>query len=225
MPFRTRLKAHFEFSSNARWTHWVRVLLMIGLTFTGFYIAYGFIAPGISAEPTLFLNAKMRMWHEILGFYLIAITIFKSYLFLFDIQSKRELVSFKDVIDLRIWFLQIKHYMFLGKAPKLRGIYNPLQFAAYFTVYVSVFALSLTGLILYVNNYHEGLGGLLYAPMRFFEAMFGGLANVRMIHHIFMWILLVFTPMHIYMAVLHSIKNRDGSIDAMIGGYKFSDKH
>ena len=84
-----------------------------------------------------------------------------------------------------------------------------------------MFGIILTGLILYVHVYHEGLGGLLYNALRPFEVMFGGLAEVRTYHRILMWVVIIFLPVHIYMAVFNSIKGRDGSLDAIFSGYKY----
>lgn len=211
----------YEFSAGLRWTHWIRAITIFVLTVTGFYLAYVFVAPQVADEPVLFLNAKFRMWHEIAGFVLIAVALFKTYLFLIDRVSLKERVSFLDFINPKIWFKQIKYYLFLGEHPKLRGAYNPLQFIAYLLFYALVFLISITGLILYVHVYHQGLGGMLYDYMRPLEAMMGGLAMVREIHHIAMWGILLFIPIHIYMAIFNSIMNKDGSIDSIVSGYKF----
>ena len=79
----------------------------------------------------------------------------------------------------------------------------------------------LTGLILYTHTYHEGLGGMLYDMLRPLEAMMGGLAEVRTYHRILMWVILIFVPVHIYMAIFNAVKGRDGALDAIISGYKF----
>ncbi len=218
-------KVEYEFSLGARWTHWIRAFTIFILTFTGLYLAYVFIAPEQSSKPILFLNAKFRMWHEIFGFVLIAITIFKAYLFFLDRQGHKERVAFLDVLSPKIWFEQIKYYMFLGEHPKLRGAYNPLQFAAYVGMYVMVGIVCLTGMILYVHVYHEGLGGFMYEFMRPFEVMMGGLASVRQIHHIAMWGILLFVPVHIYMAIFNSIMGGEGAIDSMVSGYRFGKTH
>jgi Ni/Fe-hydrogenase 1 B-type cytochrome subunit len=216
-----------EYTGWLRWFHWIRFFCIAALTVTGFYLAYVFVAPEVSAEPVLFLNAKMRMWHQILGFVLIGVTIFKVYLFFFDRDpvSKLEMASLKDAVSPRCWIAQIKYYLFLGPHPELKGVYNPLQFATYFAFYIILALLCLTGLILYVHVYHEGLGGLLYEPMRWFEVMFGGLANVREIHHILMWVVLIFVPVHVYMVIFNSIKGKDGALDAIVSGLKFKRKH
>ncbi|MDR1975641.1 MAG: Ni/Fe-hydrogenase, b-type cytochrome subunit [Campylobacteraceae bacterium] len=216
-----------EYTASTRWVHWIRFFSIIALTVTGFYIAYVFVAPEVSSEPTLFLQAKMRMVHEIFGFILIAITIYKTYIFFFDKSKveKLEIVSAKDFVSPKAWIAQIKYYLFLGEHPRLKGVYNPLQFAAYVMLYLMVALLSLTGLILYVHIYHDGLGGALYPIMRWFEALMGGLANVRVIHHIAMWVVLIFVPVHIYMVIFNSIKGKEGALDAVVSGLKFKRKN
>lgn len=216
-----RRKIEFEFSAGLRWTHWLRAIAIAVLTVTGFYLAYVFIAPEASDEPILFLNAKFRMWHQIAGFLLIAVTIYKTYLFLVDKQSMRERIAIVDFLSPKTWFAQIKYYLFMGEHPHLKGVYNPLQFVAYIGLYAMVFVVCITGLVLYVHVYHEGLGGALYDYMRPLEVMMGGLANVREIHHIAMWGILIFVPVHIYMAIFNSIMGKEGSIDSIISGYKF----
>ena len=93
------IKKHYEYSVWLRITHWIRVLAITALTFTGFYLAYPFISPALNGgEPTNFLNALMRSWHIIFGFLLICVTIGKIYLFFFDRQSKKERISFFDFL-------------------------------------------------------------------------------------------------------------------------------
>ena len=52
-------------------------------------------------------------------------------------------------------------------------------------------------------------------------AVLGGLADVRTYHRILMWVILIFVPVHIYMAFFNAIKGKDGAIDAIVSGYKF----
>jgi Ni/Fe-hydrogenase 1 B-type cytochrome subunit len=133
----------------------------------------------------------------------------------------RERIAIVDFLSPKTWFAQIKYYLFMGEHPHLKGVYNPLQFIAYIGLYAMVFIVCITGLVLYVHVYHEGLGGALYDYMRPLEVMMGGLANVREIHHIAMWGILIFVPVHIYMAIFNSIMGKEGSIDSIISGYKF----
>lgn len=216
------IKKHYEFSFWLRVTHWIRALTIVILTISGFYIAYPFISPALNAgEPTNFLNALFRSWHIIFGFLLICVTLGKIYLFIFDRQSKVERDSFWDFINPKIWIKQIGYYLLISKHPHGKGVYNPLQFLAYIGVYLSIFMICLTGIILYIHVYHEGLGGLLFDIIRPIEVLFGGLAWTRELHHIFMWVFIIFLPIHIYLSIFNSVYGKSGAMDSIISGYRW----
>lgn len=218
---KNKRKAVYEFSIGLRLVHWIRVIAIVTLVGTGFYLSYVFQSPVSNGEPVNFMQAKYRFAHEVAGFLLIACVLFKTYLFFFDKQSKRELVSFADILKPRIWLEQIKFYLFLGKHPRIKGVYNPLQLTSYVLFYLVIAGIILTGLILYTHTYHEGLGGMLSSVLRPIEALFGGLAEVRTWHRILMWVLIIFVCVHIYMAVFNAVKSKDGTLDAIFSGYKY----
>ncbi|MGB5918965.1 Ni/Fe-hydrogenase, b-type cytochrome subunit [Arcobacter sp.] len=219
------IERKYEFSGVLRLNHWIRVVTLLILVVTGFYLAKPFLTPFVSDEPVNFMNALWRFWHLVFGFVLIATTIFKVYLFIFDRQSRTERVSFFDFISPKIWIKQIKYYMLIGRHPEGRGIYNPLQFIAYFMIFMTLFLVSLTGLILYMHGYHDGLAGFLMPLLRPIEVLMGGLANVRELHHLTMWVFLIFIPIHIYMAVFNSVYGKSGSMDTIFSGYSWHKKH
>ena len=214
-------KAVYEFSIGLRLTHWLRAISIVVLVGTGFYLSYVFQSPISTGEPVNFMQAKYRFVHEVAGFLLIACVIFKTYLFFTDKVSKKELASFENLLNLKMWIEQIKFYLFLGKHPKIKGVYNPLQFASYILFYLVIAGIILTGLTLYVHVYHDGLGGMLYSILRPIEAMLGGLAEVRTWHRILMWVIIVFVVVHIYMAVFNAVKGKDGALDAIFSGSKY----
>lgn len=219
------IEKKYEFSGVLRLNHWVRVASIVVLFVTGFYIAEPFIVPYVSNAPDNFMNALWRFWHLVFGFVLVASTIFKIYLFIFDRESKNERVSFFDFINPKIWVKQIKYYLLIGVHPENRGIYNPLQFIAYFVIFVTLIVISVTGLILYMHCYHDGLAAMMYEPLRPLEVWMGGLAAVREIHHVAMWVFLIFIPVHIYMAVFNSVFGKSGAMDSIFSGYSWHNKH
>jgi len=188
-----------EFSSLYRWQHWIRAVSIVVLTITGFYIAVPFLTPMVNADPTNFMQALMRFWHIVFGFVLISVIILKSYLFIFGRKHNIERAAIKDILNPKVWLEQVGYYMLITKHPKLKGVYNPIQFMAYFAFYMMIFGLIITGLILYVHVYHNGLGAYLYDVMKSIEVMMGGLANVRIIHHILTWGVMLFVLGHVYM--------------------------
>lgn len=217
--------AKYEFSIGVRFTHWVRMISICVLIFTGLYLGYAFVSPGPNnGTPIYFLQAKFRAIHQIFGFILIGCVIFKSYLFIFDKKSKDERVGAYDVFKPHLWARQIAFYLFRGKHPHLKGVYNPLQFVSYIVFYILMLGIILTGLMLYMHNYHEGFGGFIAPILQPLEAALGGLAKVRIYHDIIMWMIIIFIPIHIYMAVFNTIKSKDGMMDAIFSGYKFDKK-
>ena len=214
-----------EFSVIFRLQHWIRVLAITVLIISGFYLAYPMLSQVHTDEPTNFMYALFRSWHVIFGFVFISALIVKIYIFFFGKLEARERQSFRDVFSLNAWIRQIGYYLLLCKRPKLRGAYNPLQFVSYFVFYLLSIALIVTGLILYVHVYHEGLGGFLYEPMKAIEVMLGGLAVVRELHHILMWAVLLFIVVHLYFVIFNTMYMKEGAIDAIFSGLKWHKKH
>lgn len=208
----------FVYTGVNRILHWIRASVVIGLVITGFYIADPFLSPGESTDDLVY--GRMVFWHIVLGFILLSAGLLRLFLFFFGKDSNRELRSLKDLFSLKSWIIQLKSYFFIGELKK-KGLYGPLQFISYFMIIVMVILVSVTGLILYVHVYHEGIGGLLYGPMRSLEALMGGLATVRFIHHAAMWGFLIFIPVHIYMVVWSAIRFKHGGMDVMFTGYDY----
>ena len=208
----------FVYSSGNRILHWIRALVITGLIVTGFYIADPFLTPEGSTEKLLY--AEWTNWHLILGFILISSGILRIYLFFFGKDSRGELRSLKDVLSVKSWIKQLKSYFFVGELRK-KGLYGPLQFLTYTMIMVLVIVGSVTGLILYVHVYHQGIGGWLYDSMRVLEVWMGGLATVRYIHHITMWGYLIFIPIHIYLVIWSAIRFKHGALDVMFTGYDY----
>lgn len=208
----------FVYSSMNRILHWLRAVVITGLTITGFYIASPFLAPDGSTDRLLF--AEWAMWHYILGFILLTAGMLRIYLFFFGKDSEGELNSVKDVLSLKSWIIQLKSYFFIGELQK-KGIYGPLQFITYVMIMLLVVVASVTGLVLYVHVYHQGIGGWLFDAMSVIQAWMGGLAKVRYVHHVTMWGFLIFIPIHVYLVVWSAIRFKHGALDVMFTGYDY----
>ncbi|HEX5711117.1 MAG TPA: Ni/Fe-hydrogenase, b-type cytochrome subunit [Sulfuricurvum sp.] len=208
----------FVYSSANRILHWIRAIVITGLVITGFYIASPFLSSGVSSDDLIY--TQWVSWHVVFGFILITAGLLRIYLFFFGPDSKSELNSLKDEFSLKSWMIQMKSYFFIGELLK-KGMYGPLQFLAYSMIMLFVVLASITGLILYVHVYHQGVGGMLYDSMRLVESWMGGLANVRLVHHITMWGFLIFIPIHIYMVIWSAIRFKHGGVDIMFTGYDY----
>lgn len=208
----------FVYTSTNRVLHWIRAIVITGLAVTGFYIASPFLSPGESSDQLIY--GEWVSWHTILGFILISAGILRIFLFFFGKDSGSELRSLEDEFSLKSWIIQMKSYFFIGELQK-RGMYGPLQFLSYTIIMGLVVVSSLTGLILYTHIYHQGFGGILYGPMKWVELWMGGLATVRLIHHITMWGFLIFIPIHVYMVIWSAIRFKHAALDVMFTGYDY----
>ncbi|MDM5271136.1 Ni/Fe-hydrogenase, b-type cytochrome subunit [Sulfurovum sp. zt1-1] len=208
----------FVYSGANRILHWLRAITITVLTVTGFYIADPFLTPSERYDEMKF--AQWEMWHYIFGFILIAAAVIRIYLFFFGKGHKLETRSLKDVLSLKSWITQLKSYFFIGQLQK-SGIYGPLQFVVYTMIMLLIILAVLTGLILYANVYHQGLAGYMYEPLSVVASWMGGLAYVRLIHHIVMWGFIIFVPIHIYMVVWQAIRFKHNALDVMFTGYDY----
>lgn len=216
-----KIQAHKEFSGLVCLFHWIRAFSIFGLLASGFYIAYPFLQPSANPTPTGFLQAYIRSAHLILGFLLIGVSIFRLYLFIFDKKSALERESAKSLRDVKVWLGVVGSYLFIAKHPHIKGAYNPLQFVVYFGLAILVLLICLTGISLYINVYHVGLGGALAPYFKWVEVLCGGLANVRVLHHLVTWGFVLFIPVHIYLAVWNSIKYPNGGVDGIVSGIRY----
>ncbi|PAF46068.1 Ni/Fe-hydrogenase, b-type cytochrome subunit [Helicobacter sp. 11S02629-2] len=214
----TLYKQQVMLGSTTVFLHWVRAISIIILIASGFYIAFPFLQPLTDGKPTMFLQAYIRSGHVIFGFILIYAAIFRLYLYIFSPSSKDERVSFKQLLSAKIWLATIGSYLFISKHPHIKGVYNPLQYVVYFCLGVLTLLVSLSGVVLYANVYHLGLGGVLGDIFGWVSTLVGGLSIVREIHHVCMWGFMLFVPVHIYMVIWNSVKYPNGGADLMISG-------
>ncbi|WP_394201991.1 Ni/Fe-hydrogenase, b-type cytochrome subunit [Shewanella waksmanii] len=210
----------FIFSAAIRIFHWLRALAILVLVVTGFYIAWPFLVAPSNSD--VLVQGWIRFAHQVFGFLLCAITLARAYLFFFS-KSDIERRSFQDVTNINSWITQLKSYMWMGHLDK-KGVYGPLQFVTYFAISVIAALICITGLVLYANVYHEGLGGMLWNSAAWITAQMGGLAQVRLWHHYFTWVFIIFVVIHVYMAVWTGIRFKHNSVDSIVSGYDYHPK-
>lgn len=208
------------FGAAIRIFHWLRALAILVLVITGFYISWPFLVAPESSD--VLVQGYIRAAHQIFGFLLVSITLVRAYLFFFG-KSDIERRSFKDVLSPKSWLTQLKSYLWMGHLDKA-GVYGPLQFVTYLAISVVAFLICVTGLVLYANVYHQGLGGMLGGMANWVTMMMGGLAPVRIWHHYFTWVFIIFVVIHVYMAVWSGIRFKHNSVDSIVSGYDYHKK-
>ncbi len=199
-----------------RLAHWTIVLSMIVLAVTGFYIGAPFIpAPGEAYYN--YIMGGMRFAHFVAAFFLAAAFILRVYWFIVGNEYSRFTGVFPATRD-RIYgfWRQFLYYTFLSnKRPHYVG-HNPIAGLSYVAIYFLIFLQGLTGLALYAETNPGGLWWTL------FSWMFAIAPNNvwRLVHHILMWIFIVFFAVHLYLGGLNDILERSGIISSIVTGYK-----
>jgi len=176
-----------------RVTHWINLIAMIVLIFTGFYIHFPFFAGFMGIA---------RGAHIFFGF-IILINCILRIILAFMVDSAQSGGTRKVDKDYKNWLPQkqnrhqglqwIKYYLFMKKDHPLSGKYGVPQKLAYLAVPVLLLFMGYTGLALWAPT----------ADMAFFAwgtALVGGIMNQRIIHYFMMWVFIAFTMIHVYLA-------------------------
>jgi Ni/Fe-hydrogenase 1 B-type cytochrome subunit len=198
-----------------RMTHWVIVLSIAVLSFTGYYLYYPFI---ISRASDAYVMGTMRFIHEIAGFTMIAAFIVRLYWFFMGNRwaGWRQFVPTSRP-QLDGLFNQLRYYLFLKRDPSMRVGHNPLAGITYVAIYFLVLIEILTGLVLY----NRVVGGSVLGFFVNWITWFAGYRTIRQVHFLIMFAFLAFVVHHVYSAVLIDIEERSGLLGSIFSGYKY----
>lgn len=197
--------------------HWVRVLAIALLTFTGIYIHWPFISGG----PESFIMAWMRFFHFVAAYALIlglVLRVYMAFRSTFDADWKDFSIieNLKNIPDI------LGYYLFIKGSHKDYRKYNPLQALAYLFVGLVIIFTALTGAALY----HGSLFGFIKCPdgFRWVSNILGGESYTRIWHILAMWFFIIFVLIHVYMSIMVTMINKDKTIWSIFTGYKLK-KH
>jgi Ni/Fe-hydrogenase 1 B-type cytochrome subunit len=102
--------------------------------------------------------------------------------------------------------------------PEQSAGHNALAGSSYGMIFLIYLLMIATGLALYTVDASPS------SPFQVFDFLvpfFDGLQIARLIHHIGMWIVLIFAVAHIYFVIVASVAERIGTFDSIVSGYKF----
>ena len=200
-------------------THWVIALTMAILVATGLFMAHPFGFPGTTPDSH-FLMGWVRVVHFYTAiFFTLAVLVRLVWFFtspalharwkqFIPVQSyrRRELLS------------AIKFYSFFrARPPDVIG-HNPLAGLSYAGVFVLYAVMITSGFAMYAGS---ALPGAFMKSFEFLVPIYGGLQTARIIHHVVMWVLILFVTLHVYANALTSALEQNGEVDSIFAGYKF----
>ena len=201
--------------------HWVNALCIVILCITGYIIGN---PPAIMhATPPVdnYWFGWVRLTHFIAGFIFIFNFLVRIYWFFAGNRfsrwqnyiplTRRQWRSIFDTTKVDILLLSPKPLYDIG--------HNSLAAFTYFGLFLAMFVQIFTGLTMFAAS-----SNAFYAP--YFEKLLigsGGFFPIRNIHHIFLWVFVLFTIVHVYLVFYHDYIERNGIASSIIGGWKFAD--
>jgi len=198
--------------------HWTRVVSIGVLIFTGLYIHWPFMAGG----PESFLMAWMRFFHFVASYALVlglVVRIYMAFRSTFDSDWRdfgiiRNLKNIPDVLG---------YYLFIKGTHKEYRKYNPLQALSYLAIGFMIIFTALTGGAMY----HGRVFGLIAAPDSFqwVNMFLGGESITRTLHYFAMWFFIIFVGIHVYMALMITLVNKDSTMSSIFTGYKMKQQN
>lgn len=195
-----------------RLVHWLLFLSIIVLAATGYYIGNPFFSGPL-------VMARIRTVHLATSIVFTLCVLVRLYWAFAGNRYARwsELIPVGAERLKSLW-KATRFYTFLSREPVEYSGHNGLAGLTYAVIYGVYFVMIATGLALYTVDAGPGSPLLVF---RFLIPIFGGLQIARLIHHIGMWVILIFVVAHVYFVVLYSTVERLGIFDSIFSGFKF----
>jgi Ni/Fe-hydrogenase 1 B-type cytochrome subunit len=214
------LEPVYIWDALVRLTHWLIVLSIAILAVTGYYISKPFVQ-----EPGPAGAHFVTGWIRVIHFYaaiVFSCSVLARFIWIFIGPRRSGWREFVPTTKERFRhiFGVIKFYALLSKEPPMAVGHNPLAGLSYVFAYSMYAVLTLTGFALYSVN----------APtsyMRFWQVLLPilhGAQGARWLHHVAMWMLLMFVAAHVSISIFVSRTEKNGTLDSIFSGYKYLPK-
>ena len=215
-----RQTAVYVYEAPVRLWHWVNALCIVVLGVTGYLI--GDPPPSVPGEASdSFLFGYIRLIHFSAGQIMVVFFLLRLFWAFRGNHHARQLFVL-PVASGRWWrevMFEARWYLFLEREPKKYEGHNPLAQLAMFVLFlIPLIVIMLTGMALYAEGH--GIDSWQFALFGWVIVLVGDSFTVHTIHHLMMWVLVVFAMVHIYAAIREDIMSRQSLISTMISGWR-----
>lgn len=217
----------YVYESPLRIWHWINALCIVLLCITGYLIAKPPpTLPGEASEH--FLLGNIRMVHFAAG-QVLAIGFLGRIFWAFAGNHHARQIFLLPIWSLKWWgevIHEIRWYSFMVRDPKKYIGHNPLaQIAMFFLFVLPMIFQILTGFALYAEG--QGTESWWYEAFGWVFGLFNDNSfAVHTYHHLVMWVIVIFSIIHIYAAIREDIMSRQSLVSTMISGWRyFKDDH
>ena len=200
-----------------RLTHWTNAISIAVLSLTGYYIGHPFITAPETAD---YVMGWTRFTHFVFA-YVFTLSII-SRLIWAGVGNRhctwKVFFPWLTTSGRRNMWKVFKYYTFTNKEiPRDVWGHNSLAAVTYSVVMLLFLTQIVTGFALYGQFNPGGFWSSIFGPL----LVWIGPQWLRLIHHMVMWLLIGFTIHHVYSAWLMDVKERNGTLGSIFGGYKF----
>ncbi|MEJ2489375.1 MAG: cytochrome b/b6 domain-containing protein [Sulfurovaceae bacterium] len=212
--------------------HWANAICMIAAIITGLYIAHpyyqSFIADGAVDKYVMAWN---RWVHFISAIIFDVTSIVVAYLYFFSRFEKPYKKLIPNAKNVKEFGEVILNLLTLNRRKRFDSTHSDSFNTVYFTIFhLLLFFMLFTGLQLYVHGLESGessIGAwwpaLLHISTDWTIPVTGGtLMDVRIAHHITMWLIVTWMVFHIYYQIWRTIFWQEGDMAIVFGGSKFA---
>lgn len=208
----------YVYEAPVRIWHWVNAGCILALAVTGYLI--GTPLPSVPGEASAnYLMGDIRFIHFAAGQILAVGFLMRIYWAFVGNKHARQIfyVPFWSARFWREWLHEVRWYLFLERQPKKYVGHNPLaQFTMFFMVTLALTFQIVTGFALYSEG--KGIDSWQAKMFGWVFDIWPNSQEVHTLHHLGMWVLIVFVIVHVYVAVREDIMSRQSIISSMISG-------
>lgn len=213
----------YVWEAPVRIFHWFNVLSMVALIGTGIIIGNPpAIMSGAEANDQYWFGI-VRFVHFVAAYvFVIMITMRVIWAFIGNKYANWRVFFPYTRKGIRNLLHVLKMDVLLGNPKKfdcteLAVGHNALAGISYFVFFLFMFAQILTGFGLYASMSPGWFSSL----FTWVVPMLGGDFAARNVHHIIMWLMVVFSLVHVYLVMYHDWLEGRSEVSSMFGGYKF----
>lgn len=205
-----------------RFTHWVNVVCLFVLAFTGYYIGH----PYIHHVHPLFYGVVLKEqwvmgWMRLIHFGAAYVFFMMVVLRVYWAFAGNKYARWNAMVPVTkkqwrdVWG-GLKFYLLLAPKPPAAVGHSALAGIAYTVLFLGYFVSIVTGFALLAQSHV----GFFWKPAGGWMLPIFGAQKIRLVHHLMMWFLIVFPMAHLYIGWLTDLVEENCVMSSIFSGHK-----
>ena len=215
----------YVWEAPVRVWHWLMAVAMFAMIITGYLIGRPLVS-NLGDTWITYDFGYVRMVHFAAGLFFTALFIYRLFWVAVGNRYAR-MIFFPPLLSMKRWkgvFAQVAYLFMRKSAPEYAG-HNPLAQLAMFAMFVlGSFVIIITGLALYAQSWGWDTSWMAWFGWVF--VLFGDAQAVRTVHHVMMYVFILFSIAHIYMSFREDVMGGATTLSSMSTGLRmFKEDH